>query len=379
MKTKILVYGVLGYTGNLFLERALDRSLPIVLGAREAELRGTAQRLGMDYRVFEIGETQDIAACLSDIRAVVNLASINFEENRFLIDACIQTGTHYVDLAAECPDMMQILALHDTARARGVMLMPGAGFNVITTDIAGVIASGVLPDPIRLCLGFATFGKASRGTIRSLLRLATEPGYARRAGELVVAPSALQKRTFRAGGKDYSLIRNALMGDVITSFWSTGIRDITAFSYYPWILVQFMKGRLNWLRVFVKRYAHWFFAPGPSGRQLESEHTYAWAQVENVHGRSATVLVTGPHAYVFTVKAIGRIIHQLVRNNVNPGFTPPSFFGRALIEGIEGVRITVAGDGDHATHEAADATLPAVRADTEGPSDVPGHAKDDRG
>ncbi|MFN9119500.1 MAG: hypothetical protein ACK5XT_15960, partial [Gemmatimonas sp.] len=42
----------------------------------------------------------------------------------------------------------------------------------------------------------------------------------------------------------------------------------------------------------------------------------------------------------------GRIIDQLVRNNVNPGFTPPSFFGRPLIEGIDGVRITVAVDGD---------------------------------
>jgi short subunit dehydrogenase-like uncharacterized protein len=346
MKTKILVYGVLGYTGNLFLERALDRSLPIVLGAREAELRGTAQRLGLDHRVFEICDTQSIAACLSDIRAVVNLASISYSVNRFLIDACIQTGTHYVDLAAECSDMIQVLTHHDAALARGVMLMPGAGFNVIMTDIAGVIASESLAEPTRLCLGFATFGRPSRGTIRSLLRLATEPGYTRRAGELVAARSALQRRTFRAEGKDYSLISNASMGDVITSFRSTGIRDIAAFSYYPWILAQFMRGRLNWLRVFLNRYARWFFALGPSDGELESQHTYAWAQVENARGGSASVVITGPHAYIFTVKAIGRIIDQLVRNNVNPGFTPPSFFGRPLIEGIDGVRITVAVDGD---------------------------------
>lgn len=281
---------------------------------------------------------------------MVNLASISYGVNRFLIDACIQTGTHYVDLAAECPDMIQVLKLHDAALAREVMLMPGAGFNVIMTDIAGVIASASVADPTRLCLGFATFGKASRGTIRSLLRSATEAGYTRRAGALVPSHSALTRRTFRAEGKDYSLINNALMGDVITSHWSTGIGDITTFSYYPWVLAQFMKGRLNWLRVFLKRYPRWFFASGPSDGELESQHTYAWAQVENVQGTSATVLIKGPDAYVFTVKAIGRIIGQLVRNNVNPGFTSPSFFGRALIEGIDGVRITVAADDRHPRH-----------------------------
>jgi len=93
LKTKILVYGVLGYTGNLFLERALDRSLPIVLGAREKELSETAQRLGLEHRVFEISETQGIAARLSDIRAVVNLASISSGVNRFLIDACMNAPT----------------------------------------------------------------------------------------------------------------------------------------------------------------------------------------------------------------------------------------------------------------------------------------------
>ncbi len=374
MKTKILVYGVLGYTGNLFLERALDRSLPIVLGAREKELSETAQRLGLEHRVFEISETQGIAARLSDIRAVVNLASISSGVNRFLIDACIQTGTHYVDLAAECPDMIEVLKRHDAAHAMGVMLMPGAGFNVTMTDIAGVIASESLAEPTRLCLGFATFGKASRGTIMSLLRSATEPGYTRRAGELVSARSALQRRTFRAEGRDYSLISNASMGDVITSFWSTRIRDISAYSYYPWILAQFMRGRLNWLRVFLERYSRWLFAPGPSDGELDSRHTYAWAQVENARGKSATVVIKGPHAYVLTVKAIGRIIDQLVRNNVNPGFTPPSFFGRALIEGIDGVRITVAVDSHPLTHGTADAALPAVRADAGDSSGVSGNS-----
>lgn len=341
MKTKILVYGVLGYTGNLFLERALDRSLPIVLGAREKELRGAAERLGLEYRVFEISDAPGIAAHLSDIRAVVNLASISFGVNRPLIDACLQTGTHYVDLAAECPDMVGILELHDAASSRGVMLMPGAGFNLVTTDIAGAIASKLLADPTRLSLGFATFGKASRGTIRSVLRLATETGYSRRAGELVATRSASEKRIFRAEQKDYPLINNALMGDVITSFMSTNIREITAYSYYPWILVQFMKGRMDWLRGFLMAHSDRFFAPGPSADELDIQHTYSWAQVEDAGGRSATVIIRGPQAYVFTVKAIGRIIDRLARNDVNPGFTPPSFYGRGLIEGIDGVRIDV--------------------------------------
>jgi short subunit dehydrogenase-like uncharacterized protein len=341
MKTKILVYGVLGYTGSLFLERALDRSLPIVLGARQKELRGAAEKLGMEYRVLEIGDAPGIAACLSDIRAVVNLASIDFGVNRHLIEACIQTGTHYVDLAAECPDMLEIHKLHDEASSRGVMLMPGAGFNLVTTDIAGSMACRLLSEPTRLSLGFATFGKASRGTIRSVLRLAAETGYSRRAGELVAATSASETRTFRADGKDYRLINNALMGDVITSFMTTNIREITAYSYYPWMLVQFMKGRMGWLRTLVMRYSDLLFAPGPSGDELDSQHTYSWAQVEDARGRSATVVIRGPQAYICTVKAIGRIIDQLARNNVNPGFTPPSFYGRGLIEGIDGVRINV--------------------------------------
>lgn len=341
MKTKILVYGVLGYTGNLFLEHALDKDLPIVLGAREIELKDKAAELGMEYRIFEINAAQNISSYLSDIKAVINLANISYSVNRHLIDACIQTNTHYVDLAAEYPDMINIYNLDHAALSRGVMLMPGAGFNLVTTDIAGMIASKLLPGSKKLSLGFATFGSASRGTIKSVLRLATETGYSRLAGYLIESKPASEEHVFIAEGKEYTLINNPIMGDVVTSFLSTNIQDIKAYSYYPWILVQFMKGRMNWLRKFLMNHGRWFFPTGPSKAELLKQHTYSWAQVENNENQKLTVTIKGPQAYIFTVKVIGRIIHQIAQANISPGFTPPSFYGRNLIEGIDGVQISV--------------------------------------
>ena len=341
MKNKILVYGVLGYTGNLFLEHAFDKSLPMVLGARENTVKNAAQKLGAEHRVFDIDHVQNIVPHLSDVKAVVNLANINHGVTRHLINACIQTKTHYVDLAAEYPDMVEIYKLHDAALSEGVMLMPGAGFNLVTTDIAGRIASDLLADATKLSLGFATFGNASRGTVKSVLRLATETGYSRVAGELVASKPASKEHAFQAEGKDYRLINNPVMGDVITSFISTNIPNITAYSYYPWILVQFMNGRMDWLRRFLIRYSDWFFPLGPSADELKSQHTYSWAHVENDQNQKRTVLIKGPQAYILTVKAIGRIIDQIARDNANAGFTPPSFYGRNLIEGIEGVQISV--------------------------------------
>jgi hypothetical protein len=56
--------------------------------------------------------------------------------------------------------------------------------------------------------------------------------------------------------------------------------------------------------------------------------------VENGHGRSATVLIKGPHAYVFTVKAIG--------------FNPSSIAAeqRATTRVMRSIDITRAVEGD---------------------------------
>ena len=341
-KEKVLVYGVMGFTGNLFLEYAFDKNMPIILGAREDSIRQKSSDYGKECRIFAIDDTQSIIPHLADVKAVVNLANISYRVNRHLIDACIETNTHYVDLAAEYPDMIEVYNLNDAALANGVMLMPGAGFNLAPSDIAGLIASELLPNPTKLTLGFATFGKASRGTINTVLRLAAETGHSRLSGKLVATSPASAKHSFFAEGKEYVMVHNPIMGDAIASFVSTNIPDITSYAYYPWILVQFMKGRLDWLRKFLINHTHWFFPFGPTKNELKTQHSYTWAEVENKRGDKLIVTIRGPQPYIFTVRIIGNIIQRLVDGNIKEGFIPPSFYGRKLIESIDGVQISVA-------------------------------------
>jgi short subunit dehydrogenase-like uncharacterized protein len=97
---------------------------------------------------------------------------------------------------------------------------------------------------------------------------------------------------------------------------------------------------MDWLRKFLIKHTHWFFQSGPTKKELKTKHSFTWAQVENKNGDKLVVTIKGPQPYIFTVKIISNIIKQLLAGNISKGFTPPSFYGRELIESIDGVQIS---------------------------------------
>ena len=54
------------------------------------------------------------------------------------------------------------------ARARGVVVMPGVGFDVVPSDCLAAHLKRRLPSANRLTLGFQTFGHVSRGTATTM-------------------------------------------------------------------------------------------------------------------------------------------------------------------------------------------------------------------
>ena len=129
-----LLYGATGYTGRLTAAAAASRGWrPVLAGRSEAPLRALAEPLGLEYRVAPL-EPAPLRAALQGIDAVLHMAGPFSETSRPMVDACLATGTHYLDVTGEAQVFAACYARDREARDAGVCLLPGVGFDVVPTD-----------------------------------------------------------------------------------------------------------------------------------------------------------------------------------------------------------------------------------------------------
>src|SRR5678816_4947637 len=99
MQNSFLLYGANGYTGELIARHSAQYDLrPILAGRREQALRSLAARLNYPYKVFDVADSNRLLAALREVRVVVNAAGPFQFTAKPIIDACVQTGTHYLDV-----------------------------------------------------------------------------------------------------------------------------------------------------------------------------------------------------------------------------------------------------------------------------------------
>jgi len=59
-----------------------------------------------------------------------------------LVKACIEAGTHYCDLTGETPYVMRLIEkYHETAKAKGVKIVPCSGFDSIPSDLGALFVA----------------------------------------------------------------------------------------------------------------------------------------------------------------------------------------------------------------------------------------------
>lgn len=332
-KNKILIYGAGGYMGKLFTAEAVKHKLPIVLASRQAF------NASLELRVFSLNHAGDIEKKLSDIRLVINLAGPFVQTNKALIEACIKTRTHYIDIAGEVPEFEQAYTYNSAAIEAGIMVMPGAGFGVVPTDIAARIAKERLPDATKLTIAYSTVGGVSRGTLKTVLKDINKEGVEMVNGSFVKATPAGSDFSFEAFGEKHRAVYNPWRADLFTAHLSTGIPNISTYSAFPGLIERMMKGKLLWLRDLLLTRLLFLLPLGPSAKQLQSGKTIVYAQVINAKGQKAHVSIKGPEAYLFTALTLVNISKIILDGNIKSGFQTPSIWGKELISGIEKVEI----------------------------------------
>jgi short subunit dehydrogenase-like uncharacterized protein len=105
-------------------------------------------------------------------------------------DACLRSGAHYLDVTGEVAVFEALAGRDAEARAAGVMLLPGVGFDVVPSDCLAAHLQRRLPAATRLALGFQGLGRLSRGTARTVAENLHRGGLVRRGGQLAAVPAA---------------------------------------------------------------------------------------------------------------------------------------------------------------------------------------------
>src|SRR5690606_26263619 len=325
MKRKILIYGAGGYMGKLFTQYASQKQLPIVLGSRDFF------HSKEELRVFTLESTSGIAEHLHDIKLVVNLSGPFVFTQKPLIEACLLTSTHYIDISGDAPEFESASRVAGQAKNSNITLMPGAGFGVVPTDIAAKLAHQKLPDATQLILAYVTVGGATRGTLKTVLKDIHKEGIEIVNGKAVKAMPAKSDFNFVADGKRHRVVYNPWRGDLFTAQYSTNISNIQTYANFPGFVESMMKGKLLWLRDFILNRLINLLPVGPSEKELKKGKTYIYAEVSNAKGETAKVNIEGPEAYVFTAQTLTSISLKIMNDEVFAGFQTPSIYGSELI------------------------------------------------
>ncbi|MCU4741898.1 saccharopine dehydrogenase NADP-binding domain-containing protein [Halobacteria archaeon AArc-m2/3/4] len=342
----LLIYGSYGYTGRLIAREAVSRGgSPVVAGRNHEHVLEQADELGVESRTFDLGEPKStIERRIEAFDAVLNCAGPFGETCGPLVEACLETGTDYLDITGEFQVFDRLVDDDQRAREAGVTVLPGVGFDVVPTDCLSAFLHARLPSATDLTLGLAGTGSLSRGTARTMVRNLGTGGIVRRNGRLYRVPAAYDTREIDFG-RGPTTATTVPWGDVVTAHHSTGIENIAVYAAVPSIAVRAMRA-MNALKPIVgsrpvtSTLERLVTAgiDGPDEDERESDEAVVWGEVTDADGRTATARLRTPNPYTLTADTAVSAAQRVLENEAPEGYqTPSTAFGPDFVLDCEGV------------------------------------------
>jgi short subunit dehydrogenase-like uncharacterized protein len=339
-----MIYGANGFTGELVAREAVERGeRPLLAGRRREPIEALARELSLPHRIFGLEEPGAVQEALWDVKAVLHCAGPFVLTARPIVEACLGTSTHYLDITGEIPVFETVLARDAQARAAGVALLPGVGFDVVPSDNLAARLAEALPDATHLDLAFVGEGAEwSRGTLKTVIENLPATGAVRREGKIVPVPLAYVTREIDFPDMGRRTTVTIPWGDVSTAYHTTGILNVRVFTGMPPKTVR----RLRWLRPLVpvlglgpvKKALQKLVertVTGPDRTTRANARIHLWGEARNTAGRCVTATLVTPEGYSFTARSSVECVRRVLAGTVEPGaWTPSKAFGNHFVDGL---------------------------------------------
>jgi short subunit dehydrogenase-like uncharacterized protein len=355
-KKYFLLYGANGYTGQLIAKLSATYNLdPILAGRNKKAIEDLAEDLQLPYRVVDLADTEKLHKVLGEVKLVLHAAGPFQLTARHMIEACIATDTHYIDITGEIPVFEMAKRYNDAAKEAGVMLMPGVGFDVVPTDCMALFLKNKLPDATHLQLAFASVrGGLSHGTASTMIMGLGEGGAIRANGKIVAKPLGHKGMwvdfSIKVGIEKKLFVMTIPWGDVATAYFTTGLPNIETYTGISTAIYKMLKFQwaFNWLlkTSFIRRYAAKKInakPAGPSDEARAKSNSRIWGKVQNAAGKTVTATMKVKDGYTLTAHSSLLIAQKILAGNLKTGYqTPAAVYGEDLIMEVPDTKRTLA-------------------------------------
>ncbi|KIV81350.1 hypothetical protein PV11_03541 [Exophiala sideris] len=150
----IILLGATGYTGKLTAEY-ITSSLPTnikwaVAGRNQSKLQSLVDELKSlnstrstpDIITVANLSTPEVSTLAKKTKVLLNTVGPYHQYSTSVVEACAQTGTHYIDVTGETPWIRDIIVKYEeTAKKSGAIIIPGNGVESAPSDLIAYIAT----------------------------------------------------------------------------------------------------------------------------------------------------------------------------------------------------------------------------------------------
>ena len=339
-----LIYGANGYTGELIAREAAKRGLqPILSGRSQNKIEPLAKELNLTCRTFSLEDKKSLEYTLKEVDFVIHCAGPFSLTSKPMVEACLRTGKHYLDITGEIAVFEAMARRNAQAKEAGIMIMPGVGFDVVPSDCLAMHLKNRLPSATNLTLAFYGLGRISHGTQATMTMNVGRGGAIRKDSKIVNVPAAWRTREIDFGEFTKKGV-TIPWGDVSTAFYSTRIPNIEVYAVLP-------EENLRMLRL--SHYIGWLLATKPVQNYLQKQipqggpneaeraegKTYLWGEASDDNGNKVKSRLNCPEGYTMTVLTALEIAGKVLAGNFRVGFqTPAKCYGADLVLEIERVK-----------------------------------------
>lgn len=337
-----MLYGAYGYTGELTARAAVARGhRPLLAGRSREKLEPLAEELGLEHVTVALDEPAELIAALDRVRLVLNHAGPFVQTAPLMVSACLAARTHYLDITGELLVFEDNYLRDEKARANGIAIISGVGFDVVPTDCLAVYVADQVPDATHLAIAFATRIASSSGTVLSSLGSVESVGMVRRVeGQYTEFPMGEGVRTVTFPQIGERQVMPIPWGDLATAYRATGIPNITTYMALPPRIINTAKAVGGPVRALLRGgplrdlAVRWVKnnVSGPDEYTRQTTRSYVWAQAAGASGQSVEAWLETIEAYRMTAEAsLNAVERVLAAGDLSGTLTPAQAFGADFV------------------------------------------------